>query len=119
MSYTSYDFSESLASVSVDRTEIEAVVAAWGESPDGYGSWEGGFLMLHKDGRFAYVTGWADTSGWGCRDGASVHYFPALPDRASLPGPYGGDDPGLVGERAWDEEPADLNRFVLDGEVKW
>lgn len=31
-------------------------------------------LFEMKDGRFAVLTGWCDTTGWGCQDGAEVSY---------------------------------------------
>lgn len=81
MAYDLYDFTESVRIAGIQEHAIEKVYAAWGFSPEGFGSWNGGFLLLLKDGRSAYVHGWCDTTGWGCRDGAEVHYFDGLPDQ--------------------------------------
>jgi hypothetical protein len=124
VSYSLYDFTESLAGgTGINRydrtviaaTDVKRVVAAWGYSPEGYGSWAGGFLMEMTDGRFAYLRGWCDTTGWGCQDGTEVTYFEAQPDLASLEKPserseYENEVPG-----DWDLEPADLNKWLADG----
>ena len=70
-----YDFSESVACAQRDGHgsgisigEVKECLAAWGTICEGYcdwEGWEGGFLVSLKDGRFAYITGWNDTSGWG------------------------------------------------------
>jgi len=86
MAYDLYDFTETVRIAGIREHAIQRVFAAWGESPEGYGSWNGGFLMLLKDKRVAYVHGWCDTTGWGCQDGAEVHYFDKLPDRHVLEG---------------------------------
>lgn len=110
MSYASYDFTESLDRAGIERKSVKRVIAAWGDSPEGYGSWEGGFLMEMADGRYAYLTGWCDASGWGCQDGARVFDFDEIPaNRALLPDVWGD---GQLGPREWDEEPADLNAGV-------
>jgi hypothetical protein len=118
MSYAILDFSESLGRVPIGPPDIVAVVAAWGYgegqgtdgghgySADGATEWSGGFLLKLKDGRFAYLTGWCDYTGWGCQDGAEVTYFDALPSLTSLEA-----DPPT----GWDEQPADLNRWLSSG----
>lgn len=118
MSYTTYDFHETLFNPSVrgeiDPAAVEKVIAAWGRNPEGYGSWEGGFLLALKDGRFAYVTGWCDTTGWGCQDGASVTYFDQQPALSDLERPeVRQHDYEPVSD--WDLEPADLNQHVANG----
>lgn len=114
MGYTTYDFSESLDRVSIDVADVESVLAAWGDGPGG-SEWSGGFLLKMKSSPpFAYVTGWCDYTGWGCQDGAEIHTFLELPDRSTLPGPY--DGTFISPDAAWDEEPADLNRYVR-GEI--
>jgi len=125
--YTTYDFTESLDRVGIHREQIEHVIAAWGE----HGScaeWEGGFLLKLKDGRHAYIWGWCDTTGWGCQDGAQVEYSderPSLVVKRGTPqhiGGYlevlGGGDPAKW-QQDWDEDPADLNRYVETGEGGW
>lgn len=85
MSYTVEDFSECVACAWRDASEagvslasIARVVAAWGKG-DGRGEdaghfrladigatgWNGGFLCALVDGRFAYIAGWCDYTGWG------------------------------------------------------
>ena len=112
--YSLTDFEESLGSLSV--ADIDRVVAAWGGSPSDYASWEGGFLLALRDGRFMYVTGWCDTSGWGCQDGRAEEYFDASPELATLTEWAGGEDGRLVDIAEWDLDPADLNRYV-QGEI--
>ncbi len=109
--YTTCDLACSLEIVKIDREAIETVHYGWGHSPEGYGSWEGGFILELKDGRFATIEGWCDTTGWGCQDGSEVTYHDTLPEVPS----------GLL-ERSWSDNPgraidadylpADLNRWV-------
>jgi hypothetical protein len=109
--YTTSDLCCSLEIVEIARETIEKVHYGWGHSPEGYGSWEGGFILELKDGRFVKLTGWCDTTGWGCQDGSEVTYHDTLP---KVP-----DD---LRERDWsfnpgqpivaDHLPADLNRWV-------
>jgi len=103
-SYGTGDFSESIRELAV--TEIESVLAAWGNvdnegkcCDECGGEWSGGFLLKMKDGRFAYVTGWCDYTGWGCQDGVETTFYATQPDLKSL-----SDIPST----AWDLEPADL-----------
>lgn len=109
MSYALYDFTESMDRSTIVPDLIESVVAAWGSSEEGYGQWSGGFIMKLKDGRFAYLTGWCDTTGWGCQDGASISYFESCPDYKTFKEEYSED---LI---EWDEAPADLNKWLADG----
>jgi hypothetical protein len=113
VSFTAYDFVESLDRVDIKPSFVEHVLAAWGRSPEGYGSWEGGFLFRLRDGRFAYVSGWADTSGWGCQDGAQVQHFATEPSIGELRS-EGMSEPS-AGE--WDVAPADLNGWLERGAV--
>ena len=109
MSYTTYDFHATLFNSAIagqiDPAKIVRVVAAWGSQGD-CAEWHGGFLFEISDGRFAYVSGWCDTTGWGCQDGAEITYYDTQPERDRL-------------EKSrsieWDEEPADLNRYVKGG----
>lgn len=119
MSYALMDFTESLSRVQVAAGDIEKVIAAWGMGNGGepdyrHGEtgtdWSGGFLMQLKDGRFAYLTGWCDYTGWGCQDGAELTYYdthPGLPVLAK-------DDDGAPHPEAWDYAPADLNKWLGD-----
>ncbi len=119
MSFTRSDFSETLDLLPIDKAGIKRVLAAWGDSTEGYGEWAGGFLIeFHSrsaaGGRYAYITGWCDTTGWGCQDGADVTYYKEEPALSSLEE----TTEGYMGKRAirWEHEPADLNRFVR-GEI--
>lgn len=109
--YTTCDLSESLSGANLRREDIETVHYAWGYSPEGYGSWTGGFILELKDGRFAKLTGWCDTTGWGCQDGVEITYHDSVPDK---PAGFRSDDwseppNAFVGV---DHLPADLNRWV-------
>lgn len=111
MSYTTSDFHETLfnseISGQIDPSKVVRVVAAWGECGDG-NEWSGGFLLELSNGRFAYIYGWCDYTGWGCQDGATVKYFDAKPELSALPEQY---QDGVE----WDHEPADLNRYAQGG----
>jgi hypothetical protein len=104
MSYALYDYTETLNVCGVDPHNVKRVIASWGEQGD-YAEWSGGFLLEMKDGRFAYASGWCDTTGWGCQDGANVTYFESEPERESLEDRV----------KDWDEEPSDLNRWHAHG----
>lgn len=102
MSYTVYDLSESLARVDrFGKEDVAECVAAWGVQGV-YNEWSGGFLLRLKDGRFAYLKGWCDTTGWGCQDGVQL----VMHD----------EHPRLDPTHEWDLHPVDLNRF-LRGEI--
>lgn len=112
--YTRYDFSESMDRATITPDKIDSVIAAWGLSPNGYGSWEGGFLMKLKDGHYAYLTGWCDTTGWGCQDGANLEEFETLPDwKAWTREDWCPEKRVCVLD--WDEAPADLNKWLAEG----
>jgi hypothetical protein len=116
MSYATYDFSESLKQT-IGYESVDSVLAAWGHgtgmgedagkgwSEGGATEWSGGFLLRLKDGRFAYLCGWCDYTGWGCQDGAEVKYFDEQPALKDL-------DADAVEFDRWDLEPADLNRWL-------
>jgi hypothetical protein len=124
MSYATHDFEESLRAVRIDPLKVSAVIAAWGlgdgmGSEDGNGSkagwtedgvtdWRGGFLFRSTDGRFGYLTGWCDYTGWGCQDGARVSWSDDVPNIWMLRD-YFGDEVPL---NQWDIVPADLNRWL-------
>ena len=126
MSYTTYDFEESLKQT-IAASDVARVIAAWGKgdgmgedaghfrwSEEGATEWSGGFLLALKDGRFAYVTGWCDYTGWGCQDGAEIYYFneePGISDARTA----AQDFAASPDESEWDREPADLNRWLASG----
>lgn len=104
MAYTVFDFSESLDRLKEFKVEdVAECVAAWGENGC-CAEWTGGFKLRLKDGRYAYLTGWCDTTGWGCQDGIDITFYDS--------------DPGtLEPDKEWDEGPTDLNRY-LRGEIE-
>ena len=126
MSYTTYDFSESLSRAGIEPTSVETVLAAWGHgsgagddaghfkwAQDGASDWSGGFLMRLRVGGLVYVTGWCDYTGWGCQDGAAVQRFETAPTFTQLRdgSEYHSEPP----DDQWDVEPADLNKWLADG----
>lgn len=106
--YATYDFTESIAG-NVELGTIKQVHAAWGESEEGYGQWSGGFLCELTDGSFAYITGWCDTTGWGCQDGNEVEFYRAKPELDALKQSWGDT------KYEWDLFPADLNLWIERG----
>ena len=115
--FTTTDFTESIHGEGIKKGDIEKVIAGWGNvDRDGAcceacgGEWSGGFLLAMKDGRFAYISGWCDYTGWGCQDGTNIEWFdtqPALKDLEPHP------------EDKWDVDPSDLNLCLPkdDGEI--
>lgn len=115
MSYSTYDFTESVdraqAEYGFALADIAEVVAAHGGSSEGGGEWSGGFLLRLKDERYAYLSGWCDYTGWGCQDGIDCTFFTERPELISLADiREGTDDDGE--SWGWDENPEDLNRIV-------
>ena len=51
--------------------DIARIIAEHSVSPEGYSSEDVVGVYELKDGRFLYVTGGCDTTGWDCRSGAS------------------------------------------------
>lgn len=102
MGYTTEDLEDTLVAADIDKASIARVVAAWGEQGD-YAEWAGGFVLQREDGTFCYVSGWCDTSGWGCQSGVAVK---ELPDAFPINGLAEFHDD------AWDFSPLDLNRWL-------
>jgi hypothetical protein len=100
--YALYDFTESLNQVDLGASVLE-VIKAWGRSPEGHCSWEGGFVLRLADGRYAYLTGWCDTTGWGCQDGTDLVFSDTV------------EGLGLPSDVEWDVYPADLNLWIKKG----
>jgi hypothetical protein len=120
MSYDLYDFTESLRIAGVEPQRVAHVTLAFGESPEGYGSWEGGFVCHTRSGKpWVFVFGWCDTTGWGCQDGAWVYEFDAEPTEEQVRQAWseamgGGIDPEMWAQA--DRDPIDLKRYLL-GEI--
>lgn len=111
MSFSSYDFSETIRGEAIDRESIKRVIAAHGVSSDGRCEWSGGFLFEMKDGRFCYVSGWCDTTGWGCRDGTEIRWFDSEPEIGTF------DQQGSKAE--WETTLPDLQKYIETGEGEW
>ena len=101
--YSLYDFTESLdrGFESKDPKPV-SFVKAWGRQGN-CAEWEGGFVLRFGDGTYAYLSGWCDTTGWGCQDGVDVRLADSI---------EGLDLPVDV---EWDEHPADLNIWLEKG----
>ncbi len=115
MSYTTRDFHQTLfhRQIAIDPASVVTVISAWGHQ-GGWGEWEGGFLLKTKDGRYAYIEGWCDTTGWGCQDGAAIMWFDREPSRSELVTSLQ-EALGTKEDADWDEAPIDLNRSIDGG----
>jgi hypothetical protein len=116
MSFSVYDFDETLKGTSIERTEIKRVVAAYGVTEAGCcddcgGEWSGGFLLELKSGKFAFVSGWCDYTGWGCQDGTGRVDFDCEPALETL-------DQGYT-KKDWETTLPDLQRYIETGEGNW
>jgi hypothetical protein len=85
---------------------IERVVAVWQGENDG-DSWR--WVILLTDGRYAYLKGWCDYTGWDCQSGAASGFFedPDTAIRLGVPGDPDGDD-----------VKAELRRQIAEGKEK-
>lgn len=113
MIYALADFTESLDRVSISREDIVEVEAAWGVSDGGYSEWSGGFLLRMRPDYpypWMYLTGWCDTTGWGCQDGAELTPLDEISEDICEK---------LAPDATWDRFPADLNCYIETGEGKW
>lgn len=110
--YCTNDFEESLKLCGLESPVVK-VLRAWGRAEEAdvccHMDWSGGFLMALKDGRFAYLTGWCDYTGWGCQDGADIQYADS-PEKLET---------AKDADEKWDDEPADLNKWLTDGMKPW
>lgn len=52
---------------------VTEVVRFHGTSPEGWSSVECYAVVRLTDGRWASLSAWADTTGWGCQDGVTWH----------------------------------------------
>lgn len=109
MSFSTSDFDETLKGTNIERTDIQRVVAAYGVTEEACcndcgGEWSGGFLLEMKTGKFAYVHGWCDYTGWGCQDGTGREDFDSLPDLQTLQA------------TEWETTLPDLQRYIETGE---
>ncbi len=116
-SYSRYDFAETCGALAKDEKPVY-VLAAWGAQGD-YSEWTGGFFLQTSAGRYAYVWGWCDTTGWGCQDGVYVKYYEGVPAVEQLVADHKTEWPqeynAPPSHERWDLEPSDLNKWIADG----
>lgn len=62
----------------ITAERIEAVLWLEADSPEGWGSVDMACLVRLTDGAFAMCEAWADTTGWGCRDGVTWKVAPSI-----------------------------------------
>lgn len=110
--YALEDFVETINGVEIKRDEIESVIKSWGDTNGSSKESSGselsfGAVLKLKDGRFAYVTGWNDYTGWGCQDGTEVRYADTI-EGLDLPKTQEYDKDPII----WDESPIDLNEWL-------
>ncbi len=111
--YAVYDLSESMRAVPADFVPAR-VLEAWGTPPEDYAEWSGGFLLESVDGRYGDLSGWCDTSGWGCQDGADFKEYAQRPGHAEMLGELESWE-SRPADVDWDQEPADLNKWIAGG----
>lgn len=65
--WSNYDFFECInhRHHSLRPNNVEAVLLARGVQGREYADWTGDFIVKLNDGRFAVLSGWSDSSGWG------------------------------------------------------
>lgn len=61
----------------IHRSDVAEVLAMRSKDGD-YAEWEGQLLARLKDGRYIFVGGWCDTTGWGCQDGTFRYVGPTF-----------------------------------------
>lgn len=113
MSFSNYDFQETMNGQGIEREDVKRVVAAFGVTAataccdDCGGEWSGGFLIEMKSGKFVYLTGWCDYTGWGCQDGTTKAEFDTKPALADLRDAKEGE---------WETTLPDLQKYIETGE---
>ena len=100
-SYSVNDFSETLVVLDIPLKNVLKVIAAWGEIGD-WAEWKGGFV-LQTTTDYVYISGWCDTSGWGCQDGTDISHFTTSPTLTEL-----------EHNKEWDINPKDVNKWLFD-----
>lgn len=127
--YSVEDFVATIKRVEIERGDIEKVIGSWGHTngkskKESGSELQFGAVLKLKSGRYAYVEGSNDYTGWGCQDSASLHTYDWLsapyekePEiqlllKSFLENEYSGID-----QIEWEKQPEDLNRWVR-GELK-
>jgi hypothetical protein len=107
--FTKRDFYECLQKVNLPAP-VNYVQQAWG-CEGNWKEWQGGFIVLLKDGKYSYISSWCSESGWGYQEKVSVAV----------------GDIGIALEAAeqdrkigvsWVLHPKDLNKWIKDGMMK-
>jgi hypothetical protein len=126
VSFDLFDFKETLNITGHDPQCIESVRWGFGHSPEGGGSWEGGFVFRTDPRKdlsvmtWVFVFGWCDYTGWGCQDGAWSVEYNHPPSRQELEQAWKKEWYGdLPPHEHWDFMPADLNRWVKGEVDEW
>lgn len=74
-----YDWEEAFGYADgYSNSDVAEVLTAWADSPEGYGSLNMAALFRLADGRYATLTAWADTTGWGCQEGGRSYVTATL-----------------------------------------
>lgn len=112
MSFSTYDFDETIKGCGVERTDIKRIAAAYGVTEAGCcddcgGEWSGGFLMELNTGKFVLLSGWCDYTGWGCQDGTARMDFDTEPVLSEIKGHE---------TTEWETTLPDLQRYIETGE---
>lgn len=65
--WSNYDFEECInhSDHSLRPSAVERVLLARGVQGREHADWTGDFILKLKDGRFAVLSGWSDSTGWG------------------------------------------------------
>ena len=108
MAYAVQDLKYSLERVSLPSPPNRCI-AAFGRKGDAC-EWKGGFLLGLENGQFALLTGWCDTTGWGCQDGTQCQVFDKLDNASEEFAELCVDIP----VREIDFNPDDLNKFLRE-----
>jgi len=61
-----YDFRECLKYAPFNKEDVKDILAMVAGGADG-DAWH--YIVELKNGKFGYITGWCDYTGWGCQEG--------------------------------------------------
>jgi len=76
-----YDLEECLGCAGVEKELVANVLAEVPGEADGP-NWHAIVKMV--DGKFGYLTGWCDYSGWGCQDGGKLTITKTIKEAVNL-----------------------------------
>lgn len=64
-----------LSEAGVDLNDVREIVHYWSRADiEGWDGDEVKYVITLTDGRWVFVEGWCDYTGWGCQDGADAYY---------------------------------------------